>query len=147
WPSCSTPPRTSSTPPVPRSWPSSRSRTPKRRRTGARSCGGRAGAAEGAPGGEPKATPRGAPGLRGPNGTMKVRVGFGLGTQGLGGDPPFATVVGELGGVEFGLVGLAERITGGAVDPVVGCAFAAGRTERLKFGFSVMVLPGRNPVL
>ena len=26
-------------------------------------------------------------------------------------------------------------------------AFAAGRTDRLKFGMSVMVLPGRNPVV
>ena len=32
-------------------------------------------------------------------------------------------------------------------DPVVGLAFAAGRTEKLKLGTSVQVLPGRNPAL
>ena len=30
---------------------------------------------------------------------------------------------------------------------MVGLAFAAGRTERLKLGTSVQVLPGRNPAL
>ena len=33
------------------------------------------------------------------------------------------------------------------LDPVVGMTFAIARTERLKVGASVMVLPGRNPVL
>jgi probable F420-dependent oxidoreductase len=42
---------------------------------------------------------------------------------------------------------LSERVTGPAPDPVVAMAFAAGRTTKLKFGMSVMVLPGRNPVL
>src|SRR3989440_6404006 len=47
----------------------------------------------------------------------------------------------------FDSLWLSERITGGAVDPVVGMAFAAGRTKKLKFGTSVLVLPGRNPAL
>jgi probable F420-dependent oxidoreductase len=34
-----------------------------------------------------------------------------------------------------------------AVDPVVGMAFALARTNRLKVGTSVAVLPGRHPVL
>ena len=34
-----------------------------------------------------------------------------------------------------------------APDPLVGMAFAAGRTQKLKFGMSVMVLPGRNPIV
>ena len=34
-----------------------------------------------------------------------------------------------------------------APDPIVGMAYAAGRTTRLKFGMSVLVLPGRNPVV
>src|SRR6202000_228496 len=32
-------------------------------------------------------------------------------------------------------------------DPVVGMAYALARTERLKVGTSVAVLPGRHPVL
>jgi probable F420-dependent oxidoreductase len=38
-------------------------------------------------------------------------------------------------------------VAGDAPDPVVGLAFAAGRTEKLKLGTSVQVLPGRNPAL
>ncbi|QNG55759.1 TIGR03854 family LLM class F420-dependent oxidoreductase [Pseudonocardia petroleophila] len=34
-----------------------------------------------------------------------------------------------------------------AVDPLVGLAYAAGRTRRLKLGTGVLVLPGRNPML
>ncbi|MDQ2708838.1 MAG: LLM class flavin-dependent oxidoreductase, partial [Actinomycetota bacterium] len=33
------------------------------------------------------------------------------------------------------------------VDPLIGLAYAAGRTERLKLGTGVLVLPGRNPAL
>ncbi|MBW8482383.1 TIGR03854 family LLM class F420-dependent oxidoreductase [Actinomadura parmotrematis] len=33
------------------------------------------------------------------------------------------------------------------VDPLVGMAYAAGRTERLKLGTGVLVLPGRNPAI
>jgi probable F420-dependent oxidoreductase len=47
----------------------------------------------------------------------------------------------------FDSLWLSERVTGGAVDPIVGLAVAAGRTKKLKLGFSVLVLPGRNPAL
>ena len=40
---------------------------------------------------------------------------------------------------------LSERISS-SPDPLVGMSSAAG-TRRLKFGMSVMVLPGRNPVV
>jgi probable F420-dependent oxidoreductase len=76
---------------------------------------------------------------------VKVRVGYGLGVQGTSGD--FATFVDDLERLRFDSLWLSERITGAAPDPVVGMAFAAGRTTKLKFGTSVMVLPGRNPVL
>lgn len=33
------------------------------------------------------------------------------------------------------------------VDPLIGLAYAAGRTRRLKLGTGVLVLPGRNPML
>jgi probable F420-dependent oxidoreductase len=78
---------------------------------------------------------------------MKIRVGFGLGTQGLQDDADFATIVDGLEQLGFDSLWLSERVTGGAPDPIVGMAFAAGRTTRLKFGTSVLVVPGRNPAL
>jgi probable F420-dependent oxidoreductase len=79
---------------------------------------------------------------------LKVRVGFGLGTRTLANDQrSFGAVVDALEDLRFDSLWLSERINGDAPDPVVAMAFAAGRTERLKFGTSVMVLPGRNPVL
>lgn len=78
---------------------------------------------------------------------MKVRIGFGLGTRTTLHDERFGVVVDELERLRFDSLWLSERIGAEAPDPLVGMAFAAGRTERLKFGMSVMVLPGRNPVV
>ena len=49
--------------------------------------------------------------------------------------------------LRFDSLWLSERVTGDCPDPVVALAHAAGRTQRLKLGFSVLVLPGRNPML
>jgi probable F420-dependent oxidoreductase len=76
---------------------------------------------------------------------MKVRIGYGLGVQGLGREDAFGEVVDTLERLGFDSLWLSERLTGGAPDPLVGLAFAAGRTSRLKLGTSVQVLPGRNP--
>ena len=78
---------------------------------------------------------------------MKVRVGYGLGTQAPTDPTSLAGLVDELERLGFDSLWLSERLTGPAPDPVVGLAFAAARTTRLKFGTSVMVLPGRNPVV
>lgn len=79
---------------------------------------------------------------------MKIRIGYGLGTgTSAGGGEGFAALVDGLEANGFDSLWLSERVTGGAVDPVIGLAVAAGRTTRLKLGFSVLVLPGRNPVL
>ena len=79
---------------------------------------------------------------------MKVRIGYGLGTQGMQDEGErFGAFVDALERLRFDSLWLSERITGDAPDPIVGCAFAAGRTTKLKFGFSVLVLPGRNPVV
>lgn len=79
---------------------------------------------------------------------MKVRIGYGIGTQGMRApDKAFAVVVDALEREGFDSLWLSERVSSAAVDPVVACAFAAGRTTRLKLGFSVLVLPGRNPLL
>ena len=78
---------------------------------------------------------------------MKVRIGFGFGVRTKLNDGGFAEVVDALEALRFDSLWLSERIGGDAPDPLVGMAFAAGRTTRLKFGMSVMVLPGRNPVV
>ena len=78
---------------------------------------------------------------------MKVRVGFGLGVRTSFNDETFGDLVDALEDLRFDSLWLSERISGDAPDPVVALSFAAGRTTRLKLGTSVMVLPGRNPVL
>ena len=77
----------------------------------------------------------------------KVRIGFGLGTSTTLNGPSYGTVVDSLEALGFDSLWLSERISGPAPDPLVAMAYGAGRTERLKFGMSVMVLPGRNPVV
>ena len=79
---------------------------------------------------------------------MKVRIGFGLGTAGLPGGPDaFLRFVDDLERLRFDSLWLSERATSSAPDPLVGLAVAAGRTQRLKLGTSVLVVPGRNPAL
>ena len=56
-------------------------------------------------------------------------------------------MVDELERLRFDSLWLSERATAPSPEPMVGLAFAAGRTTKLKFGTSVQVLPGRNPVL
>lgn len=78
---------------------------------------------------------------------MKVRIGFGFGVRTKLNDGGFGEVVDALESLRFDSLWLSERIGGDAPDPLVAMAFAAGRTTKLKFGMSVMVLPGRNPVI
>lgn len=78
---------------------------------------------------------------------MKVRVGFGLGTRTDLHDETYGAVVDALEALGFDSLWLSEKISGEAPDPLVAMAYGAGRTTRLKFGTSVMVLPGRNPVV
>ncbi len=78
---------------------------------------------------------------------MKVRIGYGLGTRASSDPDRFAALVTGLEQHRFDSLWLSERVTGHCPDPVVGLAVAAGLTQRLKLGFSVLVLPGRNPML
>ena len=78
---------------------------------------------------------------------MKVRIGYGLGVRASSDADRFAALVDGLERHRFDSLWLSERITGDTPDPIVGLAVAAGRTTRLKFGFSVLVLPGRNPMI
>lgn len=78
---------------------------------------------------------------------MKVRIGYGLGVRASSDAERFAAFVDALERLRFDSLWLSERITGDCPDPIVGLAVAAGRTTKLKFGFSVLVLPGRNPMI
>jgi len=79
---------------------------------------------------------------------VKIRIGYGLGTGSTTTDPErFGELVDGLERIGYDSLWLSERVNGPALDPVVGMTFAIARTTRLKVGASVMVLPGRNPVL
>lgn len=79
--------------------------------------------------------------------TVKIRVGYGLGVRTKLNDTGFIEVVDTLEKLRFDSFWLSERIGGEAPDPLVAMSFAAARTTKLKFGMSVMVLPGRNPIV
>ena len=78
---------------------------------------------------------------------MKIRIGFALGTGGMGHDERFDELLDGLERLGFDSLWLSERVTSPIYDPLIGLAYTAGRTRRLKFGTSVLVLPGRNPAL
>jgi probable F420-dependent oxidoreductase len=78
---------------------------------------------------------------------MKIRIGYGFGVRTSLNDGGLARVVDALETLNFDSLWLSERISGAAPDPLVAMSYAAGRTQRLKLGMSVMVLPGRNPVV
>jgi probable F420-dependent oxidoreductase len=80
-------------------------------------------------------------------GVEKVRVGVGLGVHTSSDPGRFAALVDGLEALGFDSLWLSERITADSPDPLTALAYAAGRTSRLKFGTSVTVLPGRNPML
>jgi probable F420-dependent oxidoreductase len=77
---------------------------------------------------------------------VKVRVGYGLGvrTPTLDGGR-FGELVDALEALRFDSLWLSERLTGECPDPLIGLAYAAARTTKLKLGTGVQVLPGRNP--
>ena len=79
---------------------------------------------------------------------LKIRIGIGLGTMTAAGTPDrFAHLVDRLEDLGFDSLWVSERIGSIAPDPLMALAVAAGRTEKLKLGTSVLVLPGRNPVV
>ena len=79
---------------------------------------------------------------------MKIRIGFGLGARtGVDDQDRYRLLVDELERLRFDSLWVSERIGAPGPDPTVAMAMAAARTERLKVGMSVMVLPGRNPVV
>jgi probable F420-dependent oxidoreductase len=76
---------------------------------------------------------------------MKVRIGVSLGPAGVPAE--FAAAVDGLERDGIDSLWLPEMVYGPLVDPFIGMAHALSRTQRLKVGTGVSVLPGRNPVL
>lgn len=76
---------------------------------------------------------------------MKVRFGVGLGAD----TPPdgLPALVDRLEGLGIDSLWFSELVYSNSVDPFIGMAYAIARTQRLKVGTSVAVLPGRHPVL
>jgi probable F420-dependent oxidoreductase len=80
--------------------------------------------------------------------TLKVRIGYGLGPVAAQLDQPgLAAIVDTLEALRFDSLWVSERVNNETLDPMVVMTFAIARTERLKVGPAVMVVPGRNPVL
>lgn len=79
---------------------------------------------------------------------MKVRIGYATGLGSATAEPArLAALVDGLEARRFDSLWLPERVGADTVDPVVGLAYAAARTTRLKLGTSVLILPGRSPAL
>lgn len=81
--------------------------------------------------------------------SLKVKVGFGLGIGASAGldTAGFWSIVDAGERLGWDSIWFSERVTGDVPDPVAAMAAVAGRTKRMMFGPSVLVLPGRNPVL
>jgi probable F420-dependent oxidoreductase len=76
---------------------------------------------------------------------VKVRVGYGLGNLRSLDGPRLGSLAEAIEQHGFDSLWLSERISGPAPDPLLGLTFAAARTEHIKLGTSVQVLPGRSP--
>ncbi len=77
--------------------------------------------------------------------SMKVRIGISLGAAGAPSE--FAASVGLLEAAGVDSLWLPENVYGPAVEPFTGMTFALAKTEQLKVGSGISVLPGRHPVL
>jgi probable F420-dependent oxidoreductase len=78
---------------------------------------------------------------------MKVRLGYGLGNLRPLDGARFGALAEGMERHGFDSLWLSERISGPAPNPVLGLTWAAARTQKIKLGTSVSVLPGRSPAL
>lgn len=78
---------------------------------------------------------------------IKVRIGFGLGTATNVAGATLDALVDELERLRFDSLWFSERIGANAPDPLIAMSYTLGRTTHLKTGMSVMVVPGRNPIV
>ena len=82
---------------------------------------------------------------------MSVRIGLALGGWPFDANDcaPFWDFVDQAEALGYDSLWLSDRLisTSPIVEPVTGLAAIAGRTRKLKFGMSVLVLPLRNPAI
>ena len=78
---------------------------------------------------------------------MKIRFGVGLGAGPEASPEELPHLVDRLEAAGIDSLWFSELVYTDAVDPFVGMAYALARTTELKVGTSVMILPGRHPVL
>lgn len=78
---------------------------------------------------------------------MKIRFGVGLGGGPENNPEALASTVDRLEAAGIDSLWFSELVYTDAVDPFIGMAYALARTTKLKVGTSVVVLPGRHPVL
>jgi probable F420-dependent oxidoreductase len=76
---------------------------------------------------------------------VKIRIGIGLG--GGAGPGSLASTASQLEDLGIDSLWLSEMVYGPLVEPFIGMTYALARTEKLKVGTGVAVLPGRHPVL
>jgi probable F420-dependent oxidoreductase len=76
---------------------------------------------------------------------MSVRIGISLGAAGAPSEFEASVRLLEATGIDS--LWLPETVYGPAVEPFTGMTFALAKTERLKVGSGISVLPGRHPVL
>jgi probable F420-dependent oxidoreductase len=76
---------------------------------------------------------------------MSVRIGISLGAAGAPDRFEASVALLERAGVDS--LWLPETVYGPAIDPFTGMTFALAKTDRLKVGTGISVLPGRHPVL
>jgi probable F420-dependent oxidoreductase len=78
---------------------------------------------------------------------VKIRFGVGLGSGQEASPAELPHLVDRLEAAGIDSLWFSELVYTDAVDPFVGMAYALSRTTKLKVGTSVMILPGRHPVL
>ena len=78
---------------------------------------------------------------------MKIRFGVGLGAGPEARPDQLAGIVDRLEAAGIDSLWFSELVYTDAVDPFVGMAYALARTTELKVGTSVVILPGRHPIL
>jgi probable F420-dependent oxidoreductase len=80
---------------------------------------------------------------------VKIRIGIGPGTGGAAGlnEESFFGMIDACEQIGWDSLWFSERVAADVLDPLAAMGVAIGRSKRLKFGTSVLVLPGRNPVL
>src|ERR1700710_762847 len=78
---------------------------------------------------------------------MKIRFGVGLGAGPEASPSELPHLVDRLEAAGIDSLWFSELVYTDAVDPFVGMAYALARTSKLKVGTSVVILPGRHPVL